>query len=197
MTMVALVPPALDTVAALATRAQPGWLWTVEATVAVVLVVGQLALLTALSVAIWRLSGTFRQLSAAVDRIREDVKPVTERAAALAGHLEGAASQVHEAVTEVTDTIQHANDVLRGAVETADARFHEFDAIVRVARDEAADVVVGAASVMRGVRGGVTAFRRRGAERRAAAPREEDADEAPRLPRRRRGGPRIRRQDEE
>lgn len=170
--------------AALVSRAQPAWLWTLEGTVVVVLGLTFLALMGALVAVLLRVSKTFGQLTASLDRFRDQLTPVTDRAAAIAGHLEGAAASVHEAVDEVTDTIHSANESLRDALATADARFHEIDAIVRLARDEAADVVVGAASTARGVRGGFSAFRDR-------APREADDDAAPGPPRRS-GGPRLR-----
>ena len=169
---------------ALVSRAQPAWLWTLEATIAVLVAVAVLGLIAALIVVMLRLSRTFGQLTASLDRFREEIHPVTEKAAAIAGHLEGAAASVHGAVDEVTDTIHSANESLRDALATADARFHEIDAIVRLARDEAEDVVVGAASAMHGVRGGFSAFRHR-------APREDETDEAPPAPRRA-GGPRLR-----
>jgi hypothetical protein len=99
---------------------------------------------------------------------------------------------VREAVDEVTDTIRTANDTMRDAVATADERFHELDAIVRLARDEAEDLVVGTASSVRGVRRGLSAFRRRPP---AEMPPDEDVEDdvPPPPPRRRRGGPRVRR----
>jgi len=99
---------------------------------------------------------------------------------------------VRTAVDEVTDTIRTANETLRDAVATADERFHELDAIVQIARDEAEDLVVGTASTVRGVRGGMSAFRHR---RPPAAPQDEDGadeEEAPPAPPRRAGGPRVR-----
>jgi len=170
---------------ALVSRAEPAWLWTLEGTIAVVVALAVLVLIAALVVVMLRLSRTFGQLTASLDRFREEIHPVTERAAAIAGHLEGAAASVHDAVDEVTDTIHSANESLRDALATADARFHEIDAIVRLARDEAEDVVVGAASAVRGVRGGFSAFRHR-------APRDDDEDETPPAPPRRTGGPRLR-----
>jgi len=175
------LPP--DSVA-LVSRSQPEWLWTLEGTIVVVLGLTFLALMAALVVVLLRVSKTFGQLTASLDRFREQINPVTERVAAIAGHLEGAAASVHEAVDEVTDTIHSANESLRDALATADARFHEIDAIVQLARDEAEDVVVGAASAARGLRGGFSAFRHR-------APRDDDED-APPVPPRRSGGPRLR-----
>jgi len=169
----------------LVSRAQPAWLWTLEGTIAVLVALAVLALIAALVIVMLRLSRTFGQLTASLDKFREEIHPVTQRAAAIAGHLEGAAASVHEAVDEVTDTIHSANESLRDALATADARFHEIDAIVQLARDEAEDVVVGAASTVRGVRGGFSAFRHR-------APRDDEGDDAPSVPPRRSGGPRRR-----
>jgi hypothetical protein len=127
----------------------------------------------------------------AVENFRTDILPVTEKAASIAEHLEQAALSVKDSVEGVTDTIDTANEALRDAVATADARFREFDAIVRVARDEAEDAVVGAASVIRGVRSGASAFR----HRRAAQRDDDDIEsDAPAPSQRRRGGPRTRHQ---
>ena len=194
MMLPALSAAMLDSAAVQVTRAQPAWLWMVEGGVAVTIALALIVLLGASVIVVWRLKQAFDRLGSAVERLRADVQPVTERAVALAGHLESAAASVHDAVDEVTATILGANEVLQNAVATADERFREFDAIVRVARDEAEDAVVGAASVVRGVRGGVSAFRRRGAgayDPAAADPVRDDEPAAP--PRRRNGGPRVRR----
>ncbi len=171
------------------TRTEPGWLWTLEGTVAVIIAVLLIALLGAIALLIWRLSKAFERIVDAVEKFRTDILPVTEKAASIAEHLEEAASSVKDSVEGVTDTINTANEALRDAVATADARFREFDAIVRVARDEAEDAVVGAASVIRGVRGGASAFRHR-----RPATRDDDAEERDTPAPRRRGGPRARHQ---
>ncbi len=183
---------ALDTTQVV-TRMQPGWLWTVEGLVAIIIAVMLIGLLGAVAVMAYRLSRAFDRIGDAVERFRADILPITQKTQAIAEHLEDAATKVHDAVDGVTDTIKSANETLRDAVATADARFQEFDAIVRVARDEAEEAVVGAASVIRGVRTGASVFRRRGAARRD----DDDADTEP-TPRppaeHRRGGPRARHQ---
>jgi methyl-accepting chemotaxis protein len=189
MIPIALTTAVLDS-AVVVTRAQPAWLWTVEGMIAVTMGVLLLGLLGALAFMFWKLAAAFEKLGDAVERIRADLKPVTDSAASITGHLEKAAESVHYAVDEVSDTIHTANAALRDAVATADARFHELDAIVQVARDEAEDVVVGAASVMRGVRGGVSALRHRD---RSPSVFEDDPEADPAPPPRRSGGPRVRR----
>jgi hypothetical protein len=192
MTMMplALSLTALDTTAVEMSRAQPGWLWTVEGTVALIVGVLLIGLLGTLAFVFWKLAKAFEEMGDAVDRVRADLRPVLESASSISGHLEEAAESVHEAVAEVTDTIHTANAALRDAVATADARFHELDAIVQVARDEAEDVVVGAASVMRGVRRGASALRHRD---RSPSVFEEDPEDVAAPPPRRKGGPRARR----
>jgi len=183
---------ALDS-ATVVTRAEPGWLWGLEGTIAVIVAVLLIVLLGSYLVLAVLLKRAFDRLSAAVERFRGDVWPVTQRAAEIAEHLEEAASNVNGAVTEVTDTLRAANETLRDMVATADERFRELDAIVQVARDEAEDLVTGAASTVRGVRGGLRAFR----DQRRSAPifareAQDDPETPPPTPRRR-GGPRARR----
>ncbi|HUO52500.1 MAG TPA: hypothetical protein VMT93_08280 [Gemmatimonadaceae bacterium] len=191
MTLPLLTTVLIDSAAAPVMRAQPAWLWTLEAVIAVSLALLMAALLAAYLVLAWKLRSAFEKLANAVERFRADVRPVTERAAAIADHLEVAAASVRGAVEDVTDTIHGANETLRDAVATADERFRELDAIVQVARDEAEDLVVGSASALRGVRGGLSAFGRR--RRRAEADADGAEDEAPDEPPRREGGPRVRR----
>jgi hypothetical protein len=185
---------ALDSVTVVS-RAEPGWLWGLEGFIAVVVAVLLIALLTSYLVIAVMLKRAFDRLSAAVERFRGDIYPVTQRAAEIAEHLEEAASNVNDAVGDVADTLRAANDTMRDVVETAEERFRELDAIVQVARDEAEDLVTGAASTVRGVRGGIRAFR----DQRRSAPAfareaQDDPEAAPPPPaRRRRGGPRIRR----
>jgi hypothetical protein len=189
----AVLSPAVLDSAALVVRAEPGWLWTLEGTVAVIIAVLLIGLLGAIALLIWRLSKAFERIVDAVEKFRTDIMPVTEKAASIAEHLEEAALSVKDSVEGVTDTINTANEALRDAVATADARFREFDAIVRVARDEAEDAVVGAASVIRGVRSGASAFR----HRRAAQRDDDDEGERDVPAPRRRGGPRTRHQRSE
>ena len=191
MTVTPLLTAVYDSAAVAVTRAQAAWLWTVEAAVAVTVALCLIVLLAAYLVLAIGLKKALDKLTTAVERFRQDVRPVTERAAAIADHLEHAAFSVRGAVDEVTDTIRTANETLRDAVATADERFRELDAIVQLARDEAEDVVVGAASTMRGVRGGLAAYRSRKPP--PARARDEDVeDESPPVPPRRSGGPRIR-----
>lgn len=186
-----LFAAALDSSAYTISRAEPAWLWSLEAGIALTIALMLVAMLAGYLILAWKLRNTFERLGDLAESFRRDLLPVTRRAAEIAEHLEGAAASVHGAVDEVTETIRSANERLRDAVETADARFHDLDAIVRLARDEAEDVVVGAASTLRGVRGGFSAFR--GHRRRAAeAPVDgETEDNTPPLPPRRAGGPRI------
>ena len=189
-----LAVAALDSVTVVS-RAEPGWLWGLEGIIAVIVAVLLIVLLTSYIVLGVMLKRAFDRMNAAVERFRADIRPVTQRAAEIAEHLEEAASNVNDAVGDVADTLRAANDTMRDVVATAEERFRELDAIVQVARDEAEDLVTGAASTVRGVRGGIRAFR----DQRRSAPAfardaQDDPEAAPAPPaRRRRGGPRIRR----
>ena len=192
---------ALDSVTVVS-RAEPGWLWGLEGIIAVIVATLLIVLLTAHIVFAVLLKRAFDRMSAAIERFRGDVRPVTQRAAEIAEHLEEAASNVNDAVGDVADTLRTANDTMRDIVATAEERFRELDAIVQVARDEAEDLVTGAASTVRGVRGGIRAFRDQRRSAPAFAREAQDDPESPPPPpaRRRRGGPRIRRgasQDDE
>ena len=189
-----LAVAALDSVTVVS-RAEPGWLWGLEGIIAIIVAVLLIVLLGSYLVLAIQLRRAFERLSNAVERFRGDVLPVTQRAAEIADHLEEAASNVNDAVGDIADTLRAANDTMRDVVATAEERFRELDAIVQVARDEAEDLVTGAASTVRGVRGGIRAFR----DQRRSAPAfaheaQDDPEAAPAPPaRRRRGGPRIRR----
>lgn len=185
-----LLAAAADSVTLVA-RAEPGWLWDVEAFVAVVVAVLLIVLLAAHVYLAILLKRAFDRLTASVERIRGDIRPVMQSATEITLNLEEAAATVNGAVLEVADTLRSANETIRDIVETADERFHELDAIVQVARDEAEDIVTGAASTVRGVRGGIRAFRDRPHRSPTLAHDAHDPEDAPRPPKRR-GGPRIR-----
>jgi len=197
--MILLISALLPDTTVAITRAQPGWLWTVEGIIVLVLATVMVVLLGAYAFLAWKLKDAFGRIADILEKVRGDVKPVADRAAQIADHLEHAAASVDGAVSDVADTIRAANDTLKDAVATADERIRELDAIVQMARDEAEDLVVGAASTLRGVRGGIRAFR--GVRRRGDGEELEDgAEERVPSPTRRTGGPRIQHepaQDEE
>ena len=97
-----LAVAALDSVTVVS-RAEPGWLWGLEGIIAVIVAVLLIVLLTSYIVLGVMLKRAFDRMNAAVERFRADIRPVTQRAAEIAEHLEEAASNVNDAVGDVAD----------------------------------------------------------------------------------------------
>jgi len=142
------------------------------------------------------IKGAYEPLRLAISEARE----VTGEIRAIAAGLKVPAEKAGE-------TLDEASERFRAAMDIAEDRLHRLDALVNIAQEEAEDLVVGAASLVHGVRAGGSVVRRSlgllGRGRSAAAEEEleddvdedveSDDDEVPRpAPRRRSASSRAR-----
>src|SRR5262249_22978995 len=68
---------------------------------------------------------------------------------------------VRKDASTVSDTLEETSESVRHAVRLTEDRLHELNALLDVVQGEAEHLFVTAAAVVRGVRGGAAAFRRR------------------------------------
>lgn len=99
-----------------------------------------------------KLRDTISQLDDVMRRISTDMGPVTNRLRSIADNADEIVTTVRTDVHRLSDTITSANVGVRDALAVAERRLREFDALVRVVRNEAEDAIVSAAATVRGVR---------------------------------------------
>lgn len=124
----------------------------------------ELALLALILVAIpvvWKFRNTYKRVNALVDRINADIAPIVKHATAIADNVNVVTTSIRGDVEKVNATIEAANARVHQAVETAERRLNEFNALLEVVQDEAEQLFVSTASTVRGVRSGASVFSRR------------------------------------
>lgn len=159
----------------------------VSVLIMVMLVMGVL-LLYALRKSIDELSKLVRSANTPLQAAITEAREVTGEVRAIAASLKAPLALAGETIEDASDRVQDAMDVVEG-------RLTRFNAMIGIAQDEAEGAVVGAASLLRGVRAsGSVVSDALGLSRRARRKRRRmrdegerpDRDEAPR--RGRRGG---------
>ena len=116
-----------------------------------------LALVVVLVPAVWSFTRSLRQLRALLDRVYDDLRPLTDHANRIAANVDEITDSVKTEVKQVTETIAQANRGLHGAVESTERRLREFGALVDVAQEEVEQAFVSTAASVRGVLAGAVA----------------------------------------
>lgn len=108
--------------------------------------------------AAWNFRKSYQKVSDLLDRVYADVNPITHHVSRIAENVDYVSSSVRADVQRVSATVADAQTRLERAVRRAEARARELEALIDVARAEAQDTFVSAASTVRGVRAGFAAF---------------------------------------
>lgn len=117
-----------------------------------------LVLTAALVPAAWNFRKSYKKINHLVDRVYADVNPLVKHASTIADNLDYITTSVRVDVQRVNQTIAAANQRLREAVELTEARMQEFNALLKVVQEEAEETFVSTASVVRGVRKGLSSL---------------------------------------
>jgi uncharacterized protein YoxC len=152
--------------------------------------IASLLFIIALLPLVWSLRQAAMKLVDVLEHLRTDTRPLLSRTEAIADDVKEITAVVRREVETVGDTVEMANDRLVDAIDRAERRVRDFDALLGVAQDEVEGVFVKTASAIRGVRRGVNVFRvlfggrsrRRDGRvpiRGRRRPIDEDFDEAP------------------
>ena len=123
-----------------------------------IIAVALVVLIGITSVIAWRFRTTYRKMNHVLDRIRDDVNPLTQRLSAIADDISVVTKSVRADVRMVNETIASANDRVQQAVKLTEERLNEFNALLSVVQEEAEQVFVSTAAAVRGVRGGTDAY---------------------------------------
>ncbi len=113
-----------------------------------------LALVVVLVPAVWSFTRSLRQLRSLLDRVYDEIGPLTGHANRIAANVEEITETVRSEVARVGETVAHANRGLHQIVESTERRLDDFNALVQVAQQEVERAFVTTAATVRGVRVG-------------------------------------------
>lgn len=197
-----------DTIYTKTVAAQRGWFEQLTAIASGLVSLSLLVLTVALVPAAWNFRKSYKKISDLLDKVYADINPLTKHASTIADNVDYITTSVRVDMQRVNQTIAAANEKLREAVELTEQRMSEFNALLKVAQQEAEDTFVSTAAMVRGVRKGMETFDEQSrANNVARVPRpayenddwieggDYDGDDSSSAAADRRPGPRIRSRD--
>ena len=136
-----------------------------------------IAVLIAALPAIWSLRKTFLNIQESVDKLQTDIRPLLQHATTIAENVSEASTTIKSDVQDVSVTVREANQRVRQALTITERRLSDFNAFLRLVQEEGESLFFSAASAVRGVRTGATAFQR-ARKRRGMDLASDESDEA-------------------
>jgi uncharacterized protein YoxC len=119
-----------------------------------------LALVLVLVPAVWSFTQSLRQLRALLDRVYDDLKPLTNHANRIAANVDEITDSVRTEVTHVVQSVAKANEGISRAIASTERRLQQFGALADVAQEEVERAFVSTAAVVEGVKAGAKAATR-------------------------------------
>lgn len=147
-----------DTIYTKTVAAQRGWFEQLTAIASGLVSLSLLVLTVALVPAAWNFRKSYKKISDLLDKVYADINPLTKHASTIADNVDYITTSVRVDMQRVNQTIAAANEKLREAVELTEQRMSEFNALLKVAQQEAEDTFVSTAAMVRGVRKGMETF---------------------------------------
>src|SRR5215212_1062066 len=126
-----------------------GWFETMTGIASAVLALTILGLAIVLGPAAWSFWRSFRKVRELLDKVYADVNPITRHASSIADNLDYITTSIRSDIQQVNATIASANRRLQEAVELAENRMSEFNALLHVVQQEAEQAFVSTASAVR------------------------------------------------
>jgi uncharacterized protein YoxC len=115
-------------------------------------------LAVALVPAAWNFRKSYKKVSDMLDKIYGDVNPLMRHASAIADNIDYITTSIRVDVQQVSQTVAAVNQRLQQAVQSAEIRITELNALLDVVQEEAESAFVATASTIRGVKTGIQAF---------------------------------------
>ena len=117
-----------------------------------------MVLAVALVPAAWNFRKSYKKVSDMLDKIYGDINPLMRHASAIADNVDYITTSVRVDVQQVSQTVAAVNQRLQQAVNAAEMRINELNALLDVVQEEAESAFVVTASTLRGVKTGIQAF---------------------------------------
>lgn len=164
-----------DTIVTKQVAVEPGSFEKVASVAQGLMTIAILVLTVVLVPAAWNFRNSYKRVNELIDRFYGDIGPLVRNANSIADNVNYITTSIRVDVQQINQTVTLANERLTTAVQSAERRIRELDALLRVVQREAEDAFVSTASTLRGVRAGATTLRDE-VEGRAIADDYDDED---------------------
>jgi uncharacterized protein YoxC len=105
--------------------------------------------------AAWNFRKSYKKVSEMLDKIYGDVNPLMRHASAIADNVDYISTSIRVDVQQVSQTVAAVNQRLQEALESAEDRMKQLNALLDVVQEEAESAFVTTASTIRGVQTGI------------------------------------------
>ncbi len=117
-----------------------------------------MVLAVALVPAAWNFRKSYKKVSDMLDKVYGDINPLMRHASSIADNIDYISTSIRVDVQQVSQTVAAVNQRLQQAVQSAEVRITELNALLDVVQEEAESAFVATASTIRGVKTGLQAF---------------------------------------
>ena len=144
-----------DTIYTKQVVSEPG-LWAKITSIASGVMTFTVIILTvALVPAAWNFRKSYKKVSDMLDKIYGDVNPLMRHASAIADNVDYISTSIRVDVQQVSQTVAAVNQRLQEALESAEDRMRQLNALLDVVQEEAESAFVTTAATIRGVQTGI------------------------------------------
>lgn len=158
---------ARDTVLMKQVERDPGWFEQVTTIASGLMTISILVLTAALVPAAWNFRKNHKMIREQLDKIQNDIAPIMRHASSIADDVNYITTSIRVDVQQVNQTVTAVNRRLLAAVDQAEDRVNDFNALLEVAQEEAEAAFISTASALRGISSGASALAGRRGPRRA------------------------------
>ncbi len=144
-----------DTIYTKQVVSEPGLWEKITSTASGVMTITVIILTAALVPAAWNFRKSYKKISEMLDKIYGDINPLMRHASAIADNVDYITTSIRVDVQQVSQTIAAVNQRLQEAVESAEDRMKQLNALLDVVQEEAESAFVTTASTIRGVQTGI------------------------------------------
>ena len=135
--------------------AEPGIWDKITSTASGVMTITVIILTVALVPAAWNFRKSYKKISDMLDKVYGDVNPLMRHASAIADNVDYISTSIRVDVQQVSQTVAAVNQRLQEALESAEDRMKQLNALLDVVQEEAESAFVTTASTLRGVQTGI------------------------------------------
>ncbi|HEV2018769.1 MAG TPA: hypothetical protein VGQ98_10730 [Gemmatimonadaceae bacterium] len=144
-----------DTIYTKQVVAEPGVWAKITSVASGVMTITVIILTVALVPAAWNFRKSYKKISDMLDKIYGDVNPLMRHASAIADNVDYITTSIRVDVQQVSQTVAAVNQRLQGALDGAEDRMKQLNALLDVVQEEAESAFVTTASTIRGVQTGI------------------------------------------
>ena len=144
-----------DTIYTKQVVAEPGLWEKITGIASGVMTFTVIILTVALVPAAWNFRKSYKKVSDMLDKIYGDVNPLMRHASAIADNVDYISTSIRVDVQQVSQTVAAVNQRLQEALESAEDRMKQLNALLDVVQEEAESAFVTTASTIRGMQTGI------------------------------------------